>query len=262
MGIKTTSTSTVNIPIYAAWECSKCGEKNFSEGVLSFSASSSTKSFATKKELERIENNSKTWVNELWKSKALGIISDPIKNYSRFRESFHLHNKRCHNCNNKEKWNKGTGYLVFAGIGLPLTIISVLCLFSNVTNLSAWLFFIFSISILGCGFYFEYHFKTILKKIPKNSMPIIGSLNPELNELMEENNYKLLSPEEVFNSISIEKQSVIENKNNSEENVEIGETSQDKSKEYIKDELFCRKCGTQLLEDSEFCHKCGCETIR
>lgn len=202
MGTRVTSTSTVYIPAYAGWECSACGEKNFREAVIAFSASSSTKAFPTKKELERIENNSNQYVDELWRKKALGIIRDPIKNYSRFGESFHVYDCNCQKCGHKEKWNQNRWFVKAFGFGMPLALISIIWLISEISSVGAWLFFLLVGAFVGGCIYAECHFKTVLKKIPKRSMPIIGSMNPDLTKHAKENGYKLLLPQEVLERLS------------------------------------------------------------
>lgn len=264
MGTRTTSTTTVNVPVYAAWECSHCGEKIFSDGVFSFSASSSTRAFPTKKELERIKNDSKEYAEELWKKKALGVITNPIKNYSRFRQSLHIYDNICPKCGNKEKWNKDMGYMSIFALNFTPTIISLICLIASPSSLWAWLFFLIFGTIFVFCIYSEYHFKTILKKIPSKSMPVIGSLNPELKEYAKENNYNILTPQEVLTQISAEEVSCDGDIEETEMNNEkiggvISEKTQlDTSNDNVS---FCRKCGTQLLDESEFCHKCGCEKV-
>ncbi len=258
MGTRTTSTTTVDVPVYAAWECSSCGEKNFSDGVFSFSASSTTRAFPTKNELERIQNESEAYADELWKKKALNVIKDPIKNYSRFRQSLHIYDSACHKCGNKEKWNKGMGYMTIFALDFIPTIISLICVISAPTSFSAWLFFLIFGAIMAFCVYSEYHFKAILKNVPKNSMPRIGSLNPELCKFAEENNYKILTPQQVLecfdnSTVAIDEIDIVKQ--------EEKDTTPIKHEESNNECSFCRKCGTQLFGDSEFCHKCGCKII-
>ncbi len=201
MGAKTTSTTAINIPVYAAWKCSSCGENNFSEGVFSFSASSSTGAVPAQKTIENLQNESATIADDLCKTKALNVIKDPINNYSRFRQSLHLFDCACHKCGNKEKWNKSMGYMTILGLVFMPTIISLICVISAPKSLLAWLFFSVFVIVMAFCAYSEYHFKTILKKIPNKSMPKIGSLNPELCRFAKENNYKILTPQQVWDSL-------------------------------------------------------------
>lgn len=265
MGFKTTSTTTTNIPIYAAWECSKCGEKNFSNGVLQFQASSSTRSIPTKKEIERIEEQSEKYVDELFRKKAINIIRDPIKNHSRFRESFFLYNCRCQKCNHKEKWYKKLKWqMAIFALNFTPSIISVLAVISEPENLGSWLFFSICAAIIVFAIYSEAHFKTILKNIPKKHMPIIGSLNPILNDLAEKSNYKLLTPDEVQDAIGYKETHIVlpQEKMNKAEKSENDKISIQEQSNVVDASEFCRKCGTKLFGDSEFCHKCGCKIIR
>ncbi|MBQ3548217.1 MAG: hypothetical protein IJA44_07075 [Clostridia bacterium] len=265
MGFKTTSTTTTNIPIYAAWECSKCGEKNFSNGALQFQASSSTRSIPTKKEIERIEKQSEKYVDELFQKKAIDIIRDPIKNHSRFRESFYLYNCRCKKCNHKEKWyTKLYWQIPVLALDFLPALLSLTNLLANPANFKSWLFFVFFGGILALCIYSEFYFKKILKKTPQKYMPIIGSLNPILNDLAEKSNYKLLTPDEVQDAIGYKETPIVlpQEKMNKTEKSENDKISIQEQSNVVDASEFCRKCGTKLFGDSEFCHKCGCKIIR
>ena len=253
MGVRTTSTSTISIPIYAAWECSNCKTINFSQGNLFFSSSTTTSAFATKNELERIKNSSRSKVDRLWKHDALGIIEDPINNYSSLRDSLRISNYKCKECGNKEKWKKGMGYMNAMAFCLLPFILALLCVIAAPLDLGPWIFLLICSACIACCVYSHFHFKTVLKNIPKNSMPIIGSLNPELCEIAKANNYKLLSPQEVVTSLIMQR---VNNNTQNKDNVIEGTPNINESS------LYCRKCGAELLADSEYCHKCGCKAVR
>lgn len=52
MSTRTTYTSTISVPTYASWKCEKCGEINFSAGIIRCSRQASTSSFRNSKHEE------------------------------------------------------------------------------------------------------------------------------------------------------------------------------------------------------------------
>lgn len=260
MAVRTTVTSTIRVPVYAVWRCSKCGEINFSEGVIACSASSTSTAFFHKTRVARATEASEQEVNASWKQTTLGIIADPIENYQKMRQCFHLYHYKCSKCGNKEKWNKGMAYLSVACFDLMPTIISLLFVIAMPSSIGAWLFFLLFAGILACCIFSEKHFKTVLKNLP--SMPVIGSLNPELKEYAEQNQYHLLDLKEVLLAAAAP---ACEKEDSSSavqtERVRPADIGEDADILMPGEMRFCRKCGSKLMKDSKFCHKCGTEVL-
>lgn len=111
------------------------------------------------------------------------------------------------------------------------------------TSPVAWLIFGAFLAIVVTAFISEPRYKKMMKKLPKEHTPVLGSLNPDLIEYANNLGKTIPTPDEcieIVKGFSIDKKAEVEK-------VEC---------------RFCRKCGTQLTSDSDFCHKCGTEIVK
>lgn len=242
MASKTIYTSTISVPIYASWKCPFCNVSNFSKGFIKCQYETSSSSWSSKKQNDAKERAS-SLVREKWTEYAFGIISHPETHSQEVRNDLIMENTNCTNCGKKPKWDKGMVYLNLISFAILPLIISGIVAFSMKNSIIAWIIFAVLLGIVMFGFISKKQYRKLMLNMPKQYMPVIGSLNEDLIAYAAEKGNKLLTPEECIANIS---------------NYDIGDTKRHSEKQFS----FCRKCGAPLYSDSGFCHKCGEKVIR
>ena len=196
----TTYTSTISVPIYASWKCSKCGEVNFSQGIIQCQREVMTSARRSSK-LEEAKQSAQESAETQWVDNALKIIYNPQENAQEVRSGLFLQNTKCTNCKTKPKWDKGTGYLAIFGLAIMAMIISGIAAFALRTSVVAWIIFsLFTLLVVYC-FITEKLFKKTMREMPKEELPVIGSINEELIEAAKERGKVLLTPEETIEQV-------------------------------------------------------------
>ena len=242
MATRTTYTSTITVPVYASWKCEECGEINIATGVIACKRQETTSSWRPSKQREAEEMAAKRAQAE-WVGETYQIISDPNNYAQEMRNGLYLQNTHCTKCGKKPKWHKDMKYLTWGIFCLTPTIISGIIAIVMGTSPVAWLIFGAFLAIIATAFISEPRYKKMMKNLPKEYTPVLGSLNPELVEYANKFGKTIPTPDEcieIVKGFSIDK----------------------KAEDEKADCCFCRKCGTQLTRDSEFCHKCGTEIIK
>lgn len=257
MASRTVYTSTITVPVYASWKCQECGEVNFATGAIVCKRQESSSSWRPSKQKEA-EERAACLAQAEWAEEAYKIISDPNNNAQKMRNDLFLQNTCCTKCGKKPKWDKDMKYLTWGGLCFMPAIISGIAAFAIGTSPVAWLIFAAFLAIIVTAFISEPRYKKMMKNLPKEYTPVIGSLNADLIEYAGALGNTLPNPDEciaivkgydqVTSTSTPKVQPVVEN-SASANNTAVQSN-------------FCRKCGTQLQTDSEFCHKCGCEKVR
>ena len=179
MATRITYTSTIRVPIYASWKCSKCNEINFSLGNIKCESQATTNSWRRAKQ-DDARNKASSMAQTDWKGHALQIICNPRNNAQNMRGDLFLNKTKCTNCRTKPKWDKGTGYLIISSLAIIPTIISGLIAFILLRSFVAWLIFAISLGAFVYGIVTEKAFIKTIANLPQEYMPVIGSLNEEL----------------------------------------------------------------------------------
>ena len=198
MATSTTVTSTINVPIYAAWKCSKCGELNFSKGHINCTVHSTSHAFTHKNRVEQASTESSLKVKAIWKEHALKIICDPANNYSGMRDCFYLANCKCQKCNHKEKWHSGFDLTNLAMLSAAPFLFSIMFVIGFPKTFWSWAFAILFGVLIVSGWIYEKCVKKAFRKIPRENMPIIGSMEPELRKYAVQNKKFIPEPEQAL----------------------------------------------------------------
>ena len=256
MSSRTVYTSTITVPVYACWKCEECGEVNFATGSIVYSCQESSSSLRPSKQ-RAAEESAASLAQAMWTGEAYRIISDPNNHAQDMRNGLFLQNTNCTKCGKKPKWDKDMKYLTWGGRCFVPAIISGFIAIAPATSLVAWLIFAALLAIIVTAFISESRYKKMMKNLPKEYTPVIGSLNAELIEYSDAFGTKIPNPDECieivkgYDSVS----NLAANTNNITATTEKGTSA-------IVTANFCRKCGAQLQADSDFCHKCGTEIIK
>ena len=102
MAIYSSYRSSLNVPIYAGWRCSKCNEINISKGELNWSQSgmaSGSKEFRE----HAIEVNEIDLQRE-WPERTLAVIDDPKGLAKVLRHALRVGSVTCSRCNTTPEW--------------------------------------------------------------------------------------------------------------------------------------------------------------
>ena len=242
MATRTTYTSTITVPVYASWKCEECGEINIATGVIACKRQETTSSWRPSKQREAEEKAAQN-VQAEWVGETYNIISDPNKYAQDMRNGLYLQNTHCTKCGKKPKWHKDMKYLTWGALCFMPTIISGIVAIAMGTSPVAWLIFGAFLAIVVTAFISEPRYKKMMKNLPKEHTPVLGSLNPDLIEYANNLGKTIPTPDECIEIVK--------------------GFSVDKKAEVEKAECcFCRKCGTQLTSDSDFCHKCGTKIVK
>lgn len=260
MSTRTVYTSTVTVPVYASWKCEECGEVNFAAGAIVCRRQDSSSSWRSSKQREAKESAANQ-VKADWVGEAYGIIVDPNNHAQDMRNGLFLQNTRCTKCGKKPKWDKDMKYLTWGGLCLTPAIISGIVAIAMGTSFVAWLIFGALLAIVVTAFISEPRYKKMMKNLPKEYTPVIGSLNPELISFASAFRNTIPNPDECIAAV----RGYSQNNDTSADKVQPVEetagngTSANKTGSQVN---FCRKCGTQLQADSDFCHKCGTGIVK
>ena len=179
MATRTTYTSTITVPVYASWKCPKCGEINFSFGNIVCQRQASSSSLRRSKQDEAKERAS-TMAQSEWKDNALEIILNPRNDAGKLRENLFIQNTICTKCNAKPKWDRGPGYATIIALSILPAIFGGIFAFFDPTSIVAWLIFAASVGAFIYGIASWIIYKKRIASMPKEYLPVIGSLNEEL----------------------------------------------------------------------------------
>lgn len=181
MASKTVYTSTITVPVYASWKCEECGEINFATGAIVVKRQESSSSFRPSKQREAQAKAANVAQAE-WAGETLQIISDPNNHAQDMRSGLFLQNTHCTKCGKKPKWDKDMKYLSWGGLCFVPAIISGIAAIAYGTSPVVWVIFAAFLAIVVTAFISESRYKKMMKNLPKEYTPVIGSLNNELIE--------------------------------------------------------------------------------
>ncbi len=192
--------SSVSVPVYAAWKCRFCKTNNFSAGFIICKRETSSSSWRIKKQEEARKLASVLAQNE-WKQNAIDIIFSPKFAPQKMRESLSLNNTRCSRCKLKPRWDRGLGYQLFSSMSFGFALISGFVAVITPVFPVAWL--IFFLCVLGTlyGFINAKAYKKAIQRMDIKFLPVIGSQNEELVAFAEGQGKSLLSPEGVIDAV-------------------------------------------------------------
>ena len=147
-------------------------------------------------------------------------------------------------------------YLTWGGLCLTPAIISGIVAIAMGTSFVAWLIFGALLAIVVTAFISEPRYKKMMKNLPKEYTPVIGSLNPELISFASAFRNTIPNPDECLAAV----RGYSQNNDTSADKVQpVEENASNGTGIQVN---FCRKCGTQLQADSDVCHKCGTEIVK
>ena len=105
--------------------------------------------------------------------------------------------------------------------------------------------------------------------MPIEYLPVIGSLNQELNEHATLQGKTIPTPNEAMRIVEgyIEPSGMSATDTYTQSSTETEDTHSEEDIVYSYDTLgdisrYCRRCGVKLQPDSEYCHKCGTRILR
>ncbi len=269
MSTQTVYKSTIDVPVYASWKCEKCGEINFSVGIIRCLRQESTSSFRREKH-EEAKRKAAECAQAEWAENAFAIMADPNHQAMALRNNLFLKTTNCTKCGTKPKWDKNMNYLPIFSISIPAMIISGLLAFSLMTDVVAWIIFLASLSAFVACFFVEPRYKKMMADLPKEYSPVIGSSNAELIAYARSRGKAIPTPEKCFEIVqqngevphqwSAENKQMVERKAEAEAfrgNVNsFGDTV--KKTEYT----ICPKCGKRNTYSRNFCSDCGAKLIK
>ena len=251
MSTRTIYTASVSVPVYASWKCEKCGHINFSVGTIVCRRQDSTSSSDQFHNDEAKEYAAYLAHNE-WLENAYNIIVNMRNNAESMRDSFFLQESRCKECGLKPKWYKKRNFfLVLSRIILIIAAFFGMVAFSFKTNVAAWIFLVAILALASLAYLPYGKNIDIIRKLPKEYTPIIGSLNEELIEYAAHRDVVIPNQFEVieiaaglktFDDINTQRlQSILERS----------------PKPSVPIKSYCPKCGAQLQDGLKVCHICG-----
>lgn len=195
MATRTTYTSTIKVPVYANWKCEECGSINFSEGIINFESSVTTKAFSEAKHNEaklKAENQ----VKIRWMESAYRVINDPNKYGLALYNNSLFYNTKCSKCGKRPRWDKHPRFRSLLPILIVVALISGIGIVMEVTSITAWLCFLASAGVIVWQIIRESKYNEMMTNFPRQYTPVIGSLNPELNAYANAQGKHILNPME------------------------------------------------------------------
>jgi len=174
------------------------------------------------------------------------------------RNDLFLQNTNCTNCGKKPKWDRDMMYLSWGGLCFMPAIISGIAALMMGTSLVAWLIFAAFLAVVVTAFISEPRYKKMMKNLPKEYTPVIGSLNDELIKHASSWGKTIPNPDECIATVANYKQVT----NSSTPYFQASVSNVAPMNNTAVQSNFCRKCGTQLQPDSDFCHRCGTGIIK
>lgn len=188
-------TSTVSTPIYASWKCEKCGEVNIATGAIACERSVSTSSIRQSKQSEARYDAEKS-AREAWLENAYAIIAKPDENGAAMFNSLAFKDIKCRKCGKKPRWYKTKSYARFLQFAAVVAMMSGVLALAVKTSAVLWVIFALSAGFLVWILTRESAHASMMKKLPKEYVPVIGSLNKELLAYAAEHNTKIPTPDE------------------------------------------------------------------
>lgn len=257
MASKITYTSTITVPVYASWNCEKCGEANFATGTIVCKRQESTGSYRLSRQ-EEAKESAATKVKEEWTGDAFKIISDPNHSGTEMYYNFYLQDTNCTKCGKRPRWSKNEKFLPLVSMCMVLALISGIVAFTTMTSVVAWLVLLASVGVIAWYLLREVVYTNMMPNLPKIYTPVIGSLNAELIEYAEAHGKTIPTPDECIAAVK----SYTETVNTAAPEGQLAIESKILVNDTIASPGFCRKCGAKLQADSSFCHKCGTKTAK
>lgn len=264
MAYRTTSTSSMSIPIVLGWKCSSCGKKNAVETGLTISRSVTTTS--TRK-AEQYQRENKEELEKTWANSALEIIIDPCNHPDAFRESVYTKECRCINCRKKEFWTSKPRFVALTGFCMIIAVISFIAgiraaivNYGDPSNLTSWVIFLVTGSIVAASLIADHIFKSKLSELPDDLKPQMVTFNEEVIDCAKEQGYDLLSEKKLDDTVYIiigKPKKEESSSAQSESTTPVDSPVTNKSNTDIP--VFCRKCGKKLKPGSSFCSYCGAD---
>lgn len=211
MAVRTTVTSTINVPIYAGWRCSKCDAANFSKGWISYAASATSSAFFPEDREERAGAESKRMLKENWLPVSLAVITTPRIYCQEFRRYLKLDRYKCEKCGKKERWKKSMAYEPLGKFMNWCILFAVLFVLGLPKDPRCWAALLFFAGIRIACAYSVKHYRETMKKIPSRNMVKLGSLEPKLTTHAQQLGVHLLTPEEIVSTVLYSTDEVTEN---------------------------------------------------
>lgn len=281
MGTRTTLTSSIKVPVYVGWKCSKCGTTTAEMGNM-FIQYSATVGSGVSKAKEQLNDS----LQKEWKDIALGLMHNPGDHALELRSYLFLQTGKCKGCKHKEMWAKKKGWLtVFVSFCVTAIIIAIFIVISAYKHPVPWIVLIALIGGLVAVIVEEETLKTRIKKVPKHSLPHIMCLNEDLKDYARLKGVELNPPEtmallrdavegedeKATNDNQLVNTQIIQEPVVEQHETELNQ-QQDSASEKTQDPVelrgetnssenlvFCHKCGKRLKEASSFCSYCGAD---
>lgn len=201
MTTRTVYTSTVTVPVYASWKCEKCGKTNFTTGKIACTYSVSSDSLRSSKQKDA-KVKAASLANLKWTEKAFRIISNPNSYAQDVKDGLVLDNIYCTNCGKKPKWKGDEKYSICGYICLVCAILSGLAAINSMVNIVAWVIFGVLLAMTIIAFVVSSRYKAMMRNLPKEYTPVIGTLNNELIEYAKAHGVTILNPDECIAAVA------------------------------------------------------------
>lgn len=241
---RSTTTTTISVPIEVGYVCSKCGTTNLQKCFITeWADSTRLGTFHTQSTYNKMAEESHEIAKFRFGRKIDKIIEEAKHN--KFRKA--KLKCRCANCNHREPWSmmSFTSFEAFiAWIGVMLVPISGIAFLDGDIPLGLSILLCSPATFIGWSLlkkFFYFLSEIRISRLQKKSLP---TLFLTYNDKMV-----ILNPD-------LENEKKLEEKNNSEMFAESD------VKGISDNTFFCRKCGSKILNDSIFCDKCGSKVKR
>ncbi len=196
MATKVEYTSTISVPVYAAWKCPKCNCVNANNGIIQ--TQGTTTSYSTKKDkLEAAKDKAMSYTESQWRKNVLNLITDPRSFPESFRSCLKLGKVKCTNCGKQPKWNKSAPFLtILMVLAIFVGLIMLYPIIKGQATLTVWLILAACALIVFGVIQSDKIFEKRITTLPDQYVPVIGTQNEEMLVYADHYGKKIPTPEE------------------------------------------------------------------
>lgn len=197
MATRTSFVAGISVPVYGSWKCAHCGEANFSIGVIGCKRQVTTTALRRSRQ-EEARERAASLVQSEWASDACAIISDPRNNARSMFSNLTLESTRCSKCGKRAKWHRSRKLQGWGAICiLPAIFVGTLAI-GGEAGVVTWLIFLALLAVIAYSYLCEPLYASMMAKLPKEYIPVLGSLNEELVDFAKKWGKPMMRPEETM----------------------------------------------------------------